>query len=321
MNEFEEKWIALADAKYESTRLRAYPDHMFDFHVQYSSAGNRELVLELRSEEIPEFELPGFRNIETVKALIPGGMRIVMVLLEPDLARNFSVMCYDLAERSKAERTVIGAVTILLRVLESWAELFRRRLEDGISKEEVVGLFGELLLLEELIQEDVTSLETLIDGWRGPDGDARDIGIGGVRIEVKTQRSTAAMKLRISSLEQLNDRGDSVFIVLWRISASDKGRSVLEVAQTVLDLLRTSPLATLEFERKIALTGMEDGSSYCHDRYDDDEKVIYSVSHGFPRLVPGNVPDGVVAAQYEVAGPSLEAFRSTWNVLIEATHA
>lgn len=321
MNEFEARWLALAGAKHESTRLRAYPDHLFDFYVRYSGVGNRELILEMRSEEIPEFELPAFRNIEIAKVLMPGGVRIAMTLLEPELARNFSVMCYDLAERSKAERTVIGAVTILMRALESWAELFKRRLEDGISEEEVVGLFGELLLLEDLIQEDVSSLETLIQGWRGPHGDARDIGVGGVRMEVKTQRSTGSMKLRISSLEQLNDGGNSAFIVLRRISGSDKGRSVLEVAQAVQGLLSTSPIATLEFERKIALTGMDEGSSHCHDRYDSDERVVYSILEGFPRLVPGNVPNGVVAAQYEIAGPSLEAFRSTWSVLIEAVHA
>ncbi|HET6409949.1 MAG TPA: hypothetical protein VFG14_18815, partial [Chthoniobacteraceae bacterium] len=107
MNEFEARWEALAGAKHESTRFRAYPDHLFDFYVQYSAAGNRELILEMRGEEIPEFELPAFRNIEIAKVLTPGGLRIAMMLLEPELAKNFSVMCYDLAERSKAERTVL----------------------------------------------------------------------------------------------------------------------------------------------------------------------------------------------------------------------
>lgn len=320
MNEFEARWLALAGASHERARLRAYPDHLFNFYVQYSAGGRREMILEMFDEAIPDFELPSFRNIEIAKVQVKGGMRIAMTLLESDLSRNFSVMCYDLAERSKSERTVAGAITILLRVLVSWAELFKRRVDDGISKEEVVGLMGELLLLEELITEGRVSLETLIQSWRGPHGDARDIGLNGTRIEVKTQRSTSAMRLRISSLEQLNDRGDHVFIVLRRISVSDKGRSVLAIADAIQGLLSSSPLAALEFERKLALSGMDSGFAHCHDEYESDERIVYAVLLGFPRLIPGKVPDGIVAAEYEIGGHFLEAFRSTWDVLIGALH-
>ncbi|RYD66313.1 MAG: PD-(D/E)XK motif protein [Verrucomicrobiaceae bacterium] len=312
--------MAASGARQGQVRLRAYPDHLLNFYVQYSSTGEREMIIEIPDASVPPFDLPAFRNIGIAKLGIAGGLRISMVLLEPDLARNFAVMCYDLAERSKGQATVAGAVSVLLRVLESWAELFKRRADDGLTKEETLGLIGELLVLEDLMNDGRTSPEVIVRGWRGPDGDARDIGFNGARIEVKTQRSTSATALRISSLEQLNDRGDKVFIVVRRVSPSDEGRSLAELVESVTRRMTAAPLAALEFDRKIALSGLDSGSPLSQERYAADERLVYTVSSDFPRLITANVPIGVIAAQYELGGPALEAFRSAWDDLEESVH-
>lgn len=318
MNEFESRWTSVSSEGHAAGRFRVYPDHPLDFYVQYSLAGLREVVIEVFGENLPPFELPAFRNIDLVKLNIAGGVRIGMTLLDGDLSKNFSVMCYDLAERSRATEKVDAAAGIFLRALGNWAELFKKRANDGLTREQVVGLIGELLVLEALLNESRVSPDALIQGWRGPDGDVRDIGINGTRIEVKAQRSTGSLRLRISSLSQLDDRGDRVFVVLNRLSPSDTGRSLLEIVEAMQVRLEVSQLASLEFDRKIALSGMSPDSSLVDECYSVDDRLVYSVTDGFPRLIPGNVPPGIEVATYEIAGPPLEAFRTTWNALIGA---
>lgn len=318
MNEFESSWSTASSAGHAAGRFRVYPDHLLNFYIQYSLAGRREVVIEVFADEIPMFELPAFRNLELVKLQIPGGVRIGMTLVDGDLARSFSVMCYDLAERSRPADTTVSALSTLLRALNNWADLFRKRTAEGLSREEVLGLVGELLVVEALVESSRGSVDALIQGWRGPHGDARDIGFNGTRIEVKAQRSTSALKLRVSSLAQLDDRGDRVFVVLIRLSPSESGRSLMELADSLRVRLEGFPMASIEFERKLETSGMTAESDHAHERLSQDERLVFFVAEQFPRLVPGNVPAGVTAVSYEVSGPPLEAFRTSWSVLMGA---
>ncbi len=316
MNEFESSWVALSEGRRVAGRLRVYPDHLLNFYVQYSLAGQREIVIEVIGEDLAILDLPSFKNITLVSLSIPGGVRIGMTLFEANLARNFSLMCYDLAERSRVANSVKAAAGIFLLALDNWAELFKTRAQEGLTREEVLGLIGELLVVEALLIDSKVTPDTLIRGWRGPDGDARDIGFNGARIEVKAQRSTGALKLRISSLAQLDDRGDRVFVVLIRLSPAETGRSLTDLVQVLQTRLEHIPMASLEFERKVALSRMSIDSALSHEKYSMDDRLVYAVSEGFPRLVPAIVPLGVTAAQYEISGPSLDAFRTDWDLLI-----
>jgi Putative PD-(D/E)XK family member, (DUF4420) len=318
MNEFESRWVAISNTGHSAGRFRVYPDHVLNFYVQYSLGGFREVVIEVLGCDLPAFPLPAFRNIDLSRVPIEGGLRIGLTLLDEDLARNFSVMCYDLAQRSNVTKSVEAAAAIFLRALDNWAELFQRRNQEGPTREEVLGFIGELLLVEGLLSDSSVNPNILIQGWRGPDNDARDLGVNGTRIEAKAQRSTGATKLRISSLAQLDDRGDSVFVVLMRLSPSETGRSLAEIIEALRHRLDGQPLASLEFDRKIVLSGIAIDSELAQETYSLDDRLVYAVAGGFPRLVPGNVPAGVTAVQYEISGPPLDAFRTTWDLLVGA---
>lgn len=319
-NEFESKWVELLSKGHAAGRYRVYPDHLLNFYVQYSLAGYREVVIEVLGENILAPALPEFRNIQLISLEIPRGIRIGITLLDSDLAKNFSMMCYEMAERSSAADAIKPAFTILLTALANWAELFKTKTSDGLTREEVLGLFGELLVLESLLLESKINPETLILGWRGPYGDTRDIGVNGIRIEVKTQRSTSALKLRISSLTQLDDHGDQIFIALLRLSPSEKGRTLIELVDSINHSLKEHTLATLEFARKIILTGMDVNSELSREPYAVDDQLAYRVTSNFPRLIPGNVPVGISNAQYEIAGPPLDTFRAEWGFMIGAVN-
>ena len=81
------------------------------------------------------------------------------------------------------------ACAVIVNRILRWTELFRRMSGDGLSEDEIIGLLGELLIVDHLIERGFDDSLVLL-GWRGLEGDATDIGLEGFRIEVKTKRST-----------------------------------------------------------------------------------------------------------------------------------
>lgn len=319
MNEVERKWCDIADDGHAAGRFRVYPDHPLNLYVQYSLAGSREFVIELFSERLPELVVPSFEHIALSKLDISGGLRIGLTLQEQEFSSSFSLMCYDLAERSKLAASQAAAAAVFFHALEGWAELLKKR-RDGLSREEALGLLGELAVVESLLNDSTLTPDAVICGWRGPHGDTRDIGVNGIRVEVKAQRSTAALRLRISSLTQLDDRGDHVYVVLMRFSPATEGRSLADAVKAVHGTLKESPLALVEFQRKLALSAFNPEAAVATEVYAVDDRFVYAVTRSFPRLVPSNVPAGISEAQYDISGPQLDTHRTEWEHLLEALH-
>jgi hypothetical protein len=316
MNDFESQWIALGAKHHSSGRLRVYPDHQLDFFIDYALNGNRELIIEAKDIAFNFPELPFFENLEVIFAQTSGGSRIGITLTDEHLFKSFTVMCFDIAERSKGGKNLEESFMIALECLRDWSELFKRRGKVGLTRNEVIGLWGELHTLESILQSNIAPDELIVQGWRGPNGDQRDIGFNKTRIEVKTQLATKAISLRISSLDQLDDGGNNLKLTLNRITPSDKGFSVIELAQRLFQRFETNRLAFAEFERKIVLAGLSEDQEVCKEKFDLEERLIYEVADNFPKLTLSNVSVGIIAAEYVISGAAITSFQIDWDNLV-----
>lgn len=317
MNDFESQWRDLSTSGHSGGRLRVYPDHILDFFINYSLGGNRELVIEAKGVTHGFTDLPSFENLDLIVKPIAQGVCIGLTLIDNELVNSFSVMCYDIAERSKRGETPEAAAVIAIECLRDWAALLKRRSQKGLSRNEVMGLWGELSSLDALLESRPGNEYQIIQGWGGPNGEQRDIGFNGNRIEIKTQLSTRSIGLRISSLDQLDDRGDHLKIILNRISPSDKGVSLADLIETILQRLHASRSAQSEFELKIELASYDPNLESCKELFALDERLNFTVRENFPRLIPGNIPTGIKSAEYEISGAAITQFQITWNELVE----
>ena len=317
MNEFESQWSELFASGNSGGRLRVYPDHLLDFFINYSLGGNRELIIEAKNVSLELGDLPNFENFDLFVKPIPSGICIGLTLTDNELTKSFSVMCYDIAQRSMQGESTEAAVVIAIECLRSWALLLKRRNQIGLSRNEVMGLWGELSSLDELLVARPDNETQIIQGWRGPNGEQRDIGFNGNRIEIKTQLSTRSIGLRISSIDQLDDRGDQLKIILNRISPSDKGSTIGDLIQVIEQRLIKSRIAQSDFELKIELAGYNPELKVCKELFALDERLIFAVGDNFPRLTPSNIPFGIKAVEYEIAGAAISNFQISWNELLE----
>jgi hypothetical protein len=317
LNDFEAKWLELAPKGHAAGRLRVYPDHKLDFFIDYSLSGNRELIIEAKAfvEEIDN--LPTFASFEVVQKKLDGSYQIGLILTDNQLMKTFSVMCYDIAERSKQGVNILSSLAIAVETIRSWSQLLRIRKKQGLSRNEVIGLWGEVFTLMKILIDQDKYISEIIYGWRGPDTDQRDLGFNGTRVEIKTQLSTKSITLKISSLDQLDDGGGRLKIALNRISPSVDGHSLSELIESVILLIEGNNLILSEFERKIELSGYDHANNFANEKFGLDECIIYSVVESFPKLTRTNVPPSIIKVEYEIDGNQINNYKILWSELLE----
>lgn len=317
MIDFDIQWEALAQEVNKSGIRRVYPDHILDFFVGYSEDGERQLAIMHRGATVPPLDLPTFENLDVIAESHKGEFKILLVIKNKELEDKFTVMCFDIAESSKESLSSIEALKKVAKSLSRWADLFKTSNPARLKMNQAIGLWGEIKILKDLIEENIEGVDVVVRGWRGPNGDQKDIGYNRRRIEIKTQLSTRKTQLAISSLDQLDDNVEMLMIVLNRVSPADDGYSILDLVKITQNLIRESKEATLDFKRKIILAGYDDTDDQCKAKYALNEMLIYKVNDTFPRLIPRNVPVGITSAQYAILCSAITSFEIKWSALVE----
>ena len=306
--DFIAKWDDIAHLGRNAGRFRVYPDHLLDLFIGYSTTGKREFTLESSVIALDQVVLPEFENISTTPRESDGICSLILCLTDHQLKDIFSIICCDLAEASSRAETPEGAVGIFGTRLSRWAELLRRGRLYEMSFKERLGLLGELRMVLWIIDHCGIEPGVVARSWRGPEGDANDIGLNYVRIEVKSQLSTQPFTIKVSSLDQLNGDNRELCIALHRFTVSESGISLKSLIEEIKFRLFENHSGLMEFQRKLLLAGYQHDASYINEAFNLDLIKIYRIGENFPLLTPSTVPKGVIKAQYEISCDSIRPY-------------
>ena len=147
--------------------------------------------------------------------------------------------------------------------------------------EQVVGLIGELEMLERLSQS--VGIENALEAWWGPDGHTHDFYSTEARaIEVKTTRSLEGNRIHISNVAQLDPSNLSdLHLVVFRLRRDRQAPTLDE---------RIANLLEMGFPAARLLTKLE-GAGYVHEthiHFNTRLSVVsdrwWVVGDGFPGL-------------------------------------
>ncbi|GAA1397935.1 hypothetical protein GCM10009639_35880 [Kitasatospora putterlickiae] len=214
-----------------------------------------------------------------------------------DLDDVFTGLCGDvlMALEADGERPFRTALAVLGR----WRRLFAH-VARAITDEQLVGLHGELTLLERLLVIDPGAIRF----WSGPDGYRHDFTDGRHAVEVKSTASIAERRLiQVHGLDQLEEPEGGALLLGWhRFEEHADGVTLRELVRRVRDLC----------DDETALLSRLLGAGYRHggDDQQADRRLRlvdsrwYPVDGDFPRLIPasivGQAPEGVSDISYTV---------------------
>jgi hypothetical protein len=248
------------------------------------------------------FETAGLR---LAGAADPGGNLLVLSLEEPSSRDLFAEVCSDVVRalvRSEDE----GETDLLPEFgarLAAW-RAFLRDQSGGISRQETIGLIGELLLLEQLLVRSTDALAS----WKSPDDGLHDFESCGHALEVKTSLGSAR-RLHVSTLDQFDVAGlASLHVAHVRLVEQRDGITLGTLTERIAGQFASDRdrrlFANALLRRGLAPSIVDDpGPAVRHDGTE-----VYVVRDGFPCLSRAVVPAGIADATYQIEVQALRGF-------------
>jgi hypothetical protein len=185
-----------------------------------------------------------------------------------------------------------------VRRLAAWQRMLSRSTPGGMPPEDRLGLYGELLVLRDLILPSLGA--DAVSTWSGPSGKPQDFTCPPAAVEVKTVSRQASSTCRISNELQLDSAGLGALYLVRQVTERDYASPSLG---DVIDELRDHPLVRADlalFENSLLEYGWVDAyrSRYTQDRFALASRRYYAVRDGFPRLVADALPLGISGVSY-----------------------
>lgn len=281
-----------------------------DVLIALDASKRRHVLVELPGNERGEVAERTSRGIsvQTVE-LTPGGgsnkRYIEVVCLDDQGHAALDTIAFELVEALEAGAS-IGRVRLVQNVLEKWRRFWSGVAQGLLSKEQQLGLFGEIWFLTRWLAPAV-GIEAAVKMWRGPAGARNDFESPGIAIEVKTTGRVDGAHV-IHGLDQLLEPPGGrlmLFSLLVRDEAS--GTENLRVlVQEARGLIADDYALHSQFDALLYAAGYDDrlAAEYGKLQLRIRATGLYRVADAFPRIVPaslvGGLPVGVSALQYEL---------------------
>lgn len=218
---------------------------------------------------------------------------------KPHLNNLFSIIASEMISQLSEDESRPDLVCH--QVLSRWREL----LEESSNKPDlqaVVGLFGELWQLREIVQRNSRA----VNHWVGPTGARHDLTCGQVSLEVKSSLRRQGRFFTVHGHDQLEPpQGGELYVAAVKLEQVLKGGG-----ETLSELI--SAIASTGCDQHFLWTGLtslgftpEIVAGYNDIRFTILENRIYKIADEFPRIVSdsfknGHVPNGVIAMNYQI---------------------
>jgi hypothetical protein len=264
------------DAGYGAVRLARGPNGEPELLIP-TQAGRR-LPAGLSSEAVP---------VTIVQFVVDGHTRpfIEVSCLIPDLQAPFRQLVDDVIRRLEAgtgpEQAVAAAIV-------QFRDLLRRQQPRGL--ELLIGLFGELLLLNELLATNQRAAQN----WTGPLRQRHDFSSSQFSAEVKSTLKRDDKAIRITSLEQLAPPSDGRPLFLVHTVLERTGGGGTSVRDLITEASRIAADRSV-IDRALKSLQLEDWQSsafLAEERFAPLRRDLYRVDKGFPKLDAASFREG-----------------------------
>lgn len=193
----------------------------------------------------------------------------------------------------------VDPVVACRNALDDWRSLLKTAGE-GISREKVIGLVGELEVLRHLA---VHAPAAALDAWRGPSKSVHDFVRGSTELEVKTSTSISGNVISVSNIDQLDPRlVDVLHLLVVHVSLNETAPNLDERIDELvaIGVPRGALLAKVDEAGYVYESGVE-----IDDRYAVRSVRAWLVDDSFPGLRSGEIGEarlrGVAKVHYELS--------------------
>lgn len=267
---------------------------------------------------VPEFNNFRFKGVRIEIFDYKDSKELNIYLIDNELKDIFSLFIKNIIEEIIDVTTENEAITITSNIIQKWKKLFDKINRQGLTLEQQKGLLGELLFLNELIDNNFTP-DYVLSCWSGPDFEDKDFTLGSTCFEIKFTTSKLP-RVKITSERQL-DTTNINNLFLANYSAENIKENGISL-NSIIDIIRnkiSQNSATLKFfnERLESSGYFEDEAENYYTEYGVKNRILYKVDDNFPKLTNSNLPSGIYNTSYYIENSAIEEFIVEYDKIIK----
>jgi hypothetical protein len=291
-------------------RITAKSPHNFFWAVDH--VGNRGLKLNFDELVGENWTIAEFGSLEV--SVSDDRKSIIIFLLKSDQKDIFRILCHDLVQSTQEipPSDIQSVTACIFNRLNSWRELLKNKKKKGLSKAQRIGLFGELLFLNNYMVKYVGP-RVAVESWQGPLGHEQDFVFGGTLFEIKTQIATSDRSVSIASMDQLDIISGPIWMVHQGISPCRGGErdcaSLNELVESILAILSSDNYSRDLFFRNLEFIGYEHDNAYEDEMYLLSFSSVFDVDETFPAITRKRVGAAVIALTYKLSISELDQWK------------
>lgn len=306
----ENPWIGIGPASPSRIKAKRVSEALqHDFFWACNSEGRYTFLLQLNADAGDWGPAPELRGMTI--GYYRGERQFQVVLNDPIDWEMFHVLCQDLMQATDQSATPRALMDALMARLVRWQRLLSRGPRRILDDQSIRGLIGELLFIRDELFPRFRALA--IDFWQGPDRLPQDFVVGGYLFEVKTHLVGDAPKAYIASPSQLWSDGAPLYLVVIPLAHCGRHASGAVTLPELIDQLAKDLVGKPQleaFEARLADFGYVPYPEYFDATYCPGPSSSFEVRDGFPRIIAGAIPDGVVDVRYAIRLDVCQPFRA-----------
>lgn len=199
------------------------------------------------------------------------------------------------------DRSDSELLALFLARIKAWQDFMERSGIGLLNPEEEVGLFGELVMLQRLLESGVAA-DLAVKAWEGPMGGLQDFAIGQGAIEVKATVAVSGFPAIVFSLDQLDwTKKQPLFLAGVRLQQVPSGETLPELVQKVRDSIGAERASYINFNNRLVQAGYLDALSASYvRRFSHVNTRVVQIDDNSPVLTRNNVGPAISKARYEL---------------------
>lgn len=254
-----------------------------DINAFYAKNESGEYLFIIDLEELLDKDIElSLKGIDLKTSKKDNSSFLTLILKNETNWEIFLQLCEDLMISAKAVKSN-RAKNIHSRLVR-W-QTFLKNENHNISEEIQIGLMGELIFLNEYLSKYI-SLEQAINAWVGPEKEKQDFRLKGISIEIKSFMDNKQDQVNISSVEQLNNNDNNLYLCTMGFKSSDSGETLEDYCKKIQKrIYEECPSILSVFEDLLMSYGY-----YLHCKYDNLKQLsqyknsCYIVNNKFPKI-------------------------------------
>lgn len=195
----------------------------------------------------------------------------------------------------------------VLNRIALWIEFFKKTNNGILEFKKQIGLFGELLFIQDCLQRGISSV---INSWVGPFAKTKDFVFDGIAIETKTTIQSDTNRVPISDENQLDPSGfDSLYLNYRQVTVDQlDGQSLPELIDEITHHINSTELLSL-FSKALMSAGYFEQLGHLYtDRFIQISSSYYTVMETFPSITPAKLDKGIKYVSYQIELSTMNEF-------------